>query len=136
MEMILVDKTVLLGALQANKAQHRAQFEEAQVTFRALVIEKLDEYRAECERVLDERMRQAREGGVVTLRFALPSLVRVPEPVDYTKDYDRAIRMLEWEEREKVEISEADFRSYVDNDWGWMADFAANTIGYTAAGRP
>lgn len=113
METIRVRKDRLLTQLQVNRDQHRQQFEQAQEVFRRRVIEELD-----------LRLEQARQGRQINLVIALP------QPLDYTVDYDRAIQMIEWSLGDEVELGEDDFRQYVLNDWGWARTFAANTTSY------
>jgi hypothetical protein len=111
----LVLKETLLSTIRENREKHREQFLAAQKVYRARVIEELD-----------KRLDDARNGRAIKLVFALP------EPQDYTSHYDTAIKMLEWEIAEEVEINEEDFQRYVENKWEWARQFAANTQVYLA----
>jgi hypothetical protein len=112
----LVLKDHLLKKIKENRANHRAEFLAAQTVYRQRVIEELD-----------KRLDDARNGRTISLVFSLPT------PQDYTESYDTAIAMLEWEQGDKVEISEDDFRRYVENKWEWARAFAANTSIYTTS---
>jgi hypothetical protein len=57
----------------------------------------------------------------------------LPEPVDYTSEYDAALAALEWEVEEKVTLDEESFRRLVLNEWRWAQHFAANTSSYLAS---
>jgi hypothetical protein len=113
MQNITVSKAKLLQQLQDNRASHRALFLQAQEVFREKVIQ-----------TLDQRLAQARSGGRIEL------FINLPEPVDYTDEFDRAIAMMEWEESDQITLSEKDFQRYVLNKWEWAAAFAANTQSY------
>lgn len=113
MENIKVDKGKLLETLHRNRDEHRSLFLKAQVKYREAVIAELD-----------KRLQQARDGGVIHLIFNLP------EPVDYTSEYDTAIRMLEWDVSNIVELDESSFERFVLNKWHWARSFAAGTMSY------
>ena len=113
MENITVEKDRLLSTIKENRNAHREQFLAAQEKYRERVIGELD-----------KRLVAARNGGRIDLGF------RLPEPVDYTDDYDTAIQMIEWSLGDTVELSHDDFARYVLNDWEWKRMFAANTQSY------
>lgn len=102
-----------METLKTNRAEHRELFEKAQVKYREKVIE-----------VLDARLSEARSGGKVRTYIGLP------EPVDYTKNFDQAIAMVEWEDGTLVQLDERDFNRYVLNQWEWAGAFAASTTAY------
>jgi len=115
MELITVDKAELLAKLRTNREAHREMFLKAQDVYREAMI-------AELDRALEE----ARTGGPIKRSFALP----VPE--DHTADFDTVIEMLTWDKDHMVQLSYHDFQTYVQNQWGWRASFAANTESYLA----
>ena len=115
MELITVVKADLLDTLRSNRDEHRSMFIKAQEKYREAMIEELD-----------RALQEAREGGRIQRAFALP----IPE--DHTDDFDTAIEMLEWDQGKTVELSQRDFLTYVKNDWGWQASFAATTQSYLA----
>lgn len=117
MQTVTVNKERLLEALRTNKKEHREVFLKAQEGYRAKVIE-----------VLDQRLKDAREGNQIDLMF------RLPEPRDYTEEYEQAIQMTEWSVGDEVEISQDDFRRYVLNDWEWKHQFVASTQAYVRHG--
>lgn len=112
---VKVNKTDLILKVRGNRDTHRAQFEAAQVKYRERVIAELD-----------VRLAQARNGGVINLGF------RLPEPVDYTREYDAALAALEWEVEETVTLDDTLFRRLVLNEWEWQREFYANTQSYLA----
>jgi hypothetical protein len=114
MDRITVKKADLIETITKNREEHREQFLAAQVKYRERVIEELD------LRLLEAR----RPGGRINLGFALP------EPVDYTAEYDTALAMLAWEIGDEVELDEQTFGQLVLNRWRWAQHFAANTRSY------
>lgn len=54
------------------------------------------------------------------------------EPQDQTRDYDRAIRMMEMSQDEVVELEEHDFAQYVLDDWSWKRQFLLSNSNYSA----
>jgi hypothetical protein len=113
MQTITVEKARLLATLTENRDKHRAVFLEAQDAYRAKVIE-----------ILDQRLEDAREGRKIDLFF------RMPEPVDYTSEFDQAIAMVEWAQGDTIDLTHVDFQQYVLNEWGWSSNFAASTQSY------
>lgn len=115
MDSITVDKARLLATLEANRTEHREMFDRAQVAYRVAVI-----------KALDERLERAKNGDKIDV------VIRMPEPKDYTEEFDRVISMLGWQEGDTVELDEHDFRRYVLNQWEWASQFAQNTMSYLA----
>lgn len=114
MNDITVSKADLIAKIKANRDTHRQQFLDAQVVYRSRVIEELD------ARLLEAR----RPGGRIDLGFHLP------EPVDYTSEYDQALAMLDWEVGDQVTLDQDVFRQLVLNQWHWARQFAASTQSY------
>lgn len=113
MNTIKVEKQRLLDTLMTNKAKHRETFEKAQEKYREAVIKQLD-----------ERLAAARDGRKIDLMF------RLPEPKDYTEEYETAIAMLDWETGDTVELEQDDFERYVLDQWNWKGVFAATNATY------
>ena len=114
MQSIKVSKATLLAVLVKNRAAHRAMYEEA-----------LDGYRKEVIKQLDAQLNRAKAGKRVNLAFALY------EPQDQTKDYDRAIGMLEMSLEDDILLAENDFKCYVMDDWSWKQQFLASNSTYS-----
>lgn len=115
MRSVTVKKANLLETMKANREQHRAIFLEAQTKYREKAIESLD-----------RRLADTRAGGPIRLTFNLP------EPVDYTTEYDNAIAQMEWHVEDEVVLTEQEFNQYVLDKWGWEGLFTANTRSYTS----
>ena len=113
MNTITVSKANLLETLKKNREEHRGLFLEAQKGFRKAVIA-----------TLDQRLQDARDGKKIDLRIALP------EPQDYTGEFDTAIKMLEWDTGDEVELTMHDFQRYVENQWEWRDAFTRTSGAY------
>ena len=110
-----VSKERLLSTLRENRDAHREAFEKAQGVYREQVIA-----------LLDARLQRAREGGKIDM------IIRLPEPQDYTDEYDTVIEMVEWAEGETITLEQREFQQYVRDEWGWMAAWQGTTGTYLA----
>lgn len=115
MESVTVKKKDLIKKVTKNRKKHRDIFLKAQEAYRTEVI-----------KILDERLKSARDGKKISLVFHLP------EPVDYTTSYDTALEMLTWEIGDEIVLDEQTFKQLVLNQWSWAGLFAANTASYLA----
>lgn len=120
MDEITVRKDILLEVLRKNRKEHRDIFLEAQKNYRALVIERLD-----------AKLKQAREGSPLHLK----ELIAIVEPQDHTKEYNRAIGMLEMSTEPKVVLREHEYKQYVEDNWEWTRSWAVSNSGYTTSGK-
>lgn len=116
MKTVTVAKDKLQNVLKANRFEHRHNFEEAQKGYRAKAIE-----------VLDKALQDAREGRKIR------TYIELEAPIDQTKDYDRAIQMLEMSVDENIQLSEQEFAEYVLDDWSWKHQFTATHALYAGA---
>jgi hypothetical protein len=114
MQHIKVKKQKLLNILRKNRTAHRKIFLEAQEGFKKAVIEQLE-----------KRLEAARKGQRVDL------YIRLNEPVDQTKDYDRAIGMLEMDDNTVILLTELDYKQYVLDDWTWKDQFLHSNAFYS-----
>jgi hypothetical protein len=59
--------------------------------------------------------------------------ISLPMPEDHTDDYERAIKMLDLDVREDIELTEQEFAQYVLDDWGWKDQWTTTNSAYLAA---
>lgn len=118
MEDVTVDKAALLEALQENRANHKAIFDEA-----------MDGYAKEAEAQLQRHLDEVRAGKVKVIS------VHLPMPEEHTKDYDRAIKMVEMSVSNQITLTENDFAMYVMDDWAWKRQFLASNSTYSGTAR-
>jgi hypothetical protein len=114
-QLIQIDKDTLIGKLAANRAQHRAVFEEACAGYRTMAIERM-------EGMLED----ARQGRQITVHIGLTM------PADHTRDYDRVITALTMSVDSLATLTEQQFAHYVMDDWSWKRDFLTLAGSYSA----
>jgi hypothetical protein len=117
---ITVKKIDLIRTLEKNRHEHQANFEKA-----------CDLYQRRAEEALTALMERIRKGDRVAL---IVHDVRVPER--HTGDYTRVIGMLAMHQGDTIELSEAAYTQYVDDEWEWKRSWFANTMGYLGAEAP
>ena len=115
MDKVTVKRDELLEKLKENKVKHRQIFEKALEGYRLTAIE-----------LLDKALEDAKAGRTIT------TSVYLEEPVDQTKDYDRAIGMLEMSVDDEVTITSQEYAQYVMDDWSWKRQFLTTNMGYAA----
>lgn len=115
MNDIKVKKSELLDVLKKNRKQHRQIFLEATEGYRKAAIAELDSMLAD-----------AKDGRKIRRSLSLT------EPQDQTRDYDRAIRMMEMSQDDIIELDESDFAQYVLDDWSWKRQFLFSNSAYSA----
>lgn len=120
MNSVRVNKAHLLTKLKENREKHRAIFLEA-----------LEGYRKEAIRQLEAQLARAKSSKKFTV------YINLTQPSDQTKDYDRAIGMLNMSLDTEIALSEQDYKNYVLDDWTWKSQFLASNSAYsaTAAGQ-
>lgn len=118
MRTVRLDRDAFVSAVQENRDNHRAVFEEA-----------LEGYRDRWVAELERRLRDVRRGREVNQIF------RLPEPEDHTDDYDRVLTMARMSVDDIVELSEDEFAMYVMDQWSWKGNFTRTTTMYTGARR-
>lgn len=110
---ITVRKVELLSKLKLGLEKHQKAFEEATaghvVAVRAFLTEALE---------------RANVGDV--------SNVHVPRslesPGNFSKDFERAIAMIEMSVNDEIELDEQTFKQWVMGEWSWANSFEASTM--------
>ncbi|MDD5650050.1 MAG: hypothetical protein PHF86_06505 [Candidatus Nanoarchaeia archaeon] len=115
MEMIKVKKVTVLEVLNKNLAQHEKDYEEALLGW-------IEKCKVALHNILDELNSDKARETVID--------VRLPKPVSYAKEYQKAIKMVEYEVRDEVEISSHDFDKFFLDEWDWKNSFLSNTAMY------
>ena len=115
MKEVRIHKAKLLEIVTKNRGEHRQIFLDAQKAYRDKAIA-----------VLDEQLKLAREGAP----FVLNKITELSAPEDHTKDYDRAIEMLELSVDDVITLSTSDFANLVQDLWGWSRQWAMSNSAY------
>lgn len=114
MDSIKVKKSELLEKLKVNRDAHKDIFDRACEGYRKMAID-----------LLEQMLSEAKAGKVIRRK------VELQEPINQTKDYNRAIAMLEMAQDDIIELSEHDFAQYVLDDWSWKDQFTTTNSRYT-----
>jgi hypothetical protein len=115
MRSITVDKAQLLKTLETNQAEHLRKHETAMERY----VEKATEW-------FEANLALMRDGNHQRVERLCPW----PVPVEHAADYQRVIDMLGWDLGNTYDLDEADYRQYVDDQWGWAREFAASNAAY------
>ena len=125
----LFSRQELLEVLTKNAEKHEKDFRIAIEIWHTDVMNDLSEHRRKLKkfhrkfRDLSWEEMADPKSDKMHMGHALPFR---PKPVNATKEYERAIRMLEMTTRENVELTADEFRNYVEDDWEWSRE--AKTI--------
>lgn len=114
MNDVTVKKADLIAKVSANRAKHRAIFEEA-----------VEGYRIKVVAILEDHIEQIEQGHVQRVYVSLP------EPSDHTGDYDRVLAMLDMSIDDDIEIDDVSFGKYVMDDWTWKNEFIGTNAMYS-----
>lgn len=108
--VVQVARTKLLEALRANREKHVREYNEAVAGYKALALERLDKAHREV----------SRQDRLVLVEQVCVNL-RVPR--NFADKYDAAIDMAEWDVRETLELTHAEFQCFVRDVWEWTDEF-------------
>ncbi len=109
-KVITVLKTDLLVKLKANKIAHEIDYAQA-----------IDGYKIKLQGDLSTMLIAI--GKVGALDVPNIPVVKFDPPQDRTKDYERAIMMIDMSATETIELDEETFNNYVMNEWSWSYSF-------------
>jgi hypothetical protein len=115
MEMIKVRKATVLETLKKNLEQHQKDYDEA-------IIGWVEQAKSTLQKILAKLDSDKPYDTVIE--------VRLPKPVSYAKEYQKAIKMVEYEIRDEIEISSHDFDKFFLDEWDWKNSFLSNTSLY------
>jgi len=93
---ITVKKTELISKIKENKTNHIQEYDKAVIAFKERVTRQLEESRLALE-----------SGDYSKVNF------RLTVPENKSDEYDKLVKMFEWEIKEEVELSQAEFNEYV-----------------------
>lgn len=119
MNSVNMDREKLLEIVRENLVKHMAQYEEAVVDYKALVL-----------KITQHNLKVAKTGEMTEFKNfkSLPSA-----PISYKDSYNRAIRMLELSVDSVIELEEHVFNRLVLDEWDWKHQFVGATMSYKDA---
>lgn len=115
-----VNKGDLLEKIRENRTKHAEEYKTALVKYRERAIKALTKQLANAS---EEKRR-------FSLTFTLP------KPVNYLKQYDNVIGLLEMTTDQVIEISPGDYSCYVLDQWEWKTNFKYATASYNSWSGP
>lgn len=119
MKNITVSKADLITKITSNRAKHAQEYTEAHAGWRTAVLEALAKAQTTFADTEDTS--------------CLYDAYRLAKPEDHTDDYDRVLGMLDWDESDRVVLSDSDFARFIQDDWEWSHGFRAQSSAYTVA---
>jgi hypothetical protein len=105
LDVVRVEKAELLKKLRENRETHIAEFNKATDAFEEAVIIDLKDY-----------LKRAKKGDIVN------SIV-FNRPTSHEEEYTTVIEMLEFGIDDYVDLSQWEFKTYVQDQWNWKEDF-------------
>src|ERR1700676_1709473 len=100
MQNVKVHKEQALAILKKNRDAHHKIF-----------LESVDGYKKQAILLLEQHIARIKKGRREQVSVHLPS------PEEHTKDYDRAIKMLEMHVDDVLEFDNMTFQQYIMDDW-------------------
>ena len=113
MKSVVMDKLELLKILRSNLAMYKDLYDSTAIAFK-------EKYIVELNNML------LKSAGNEFVMY-----VDLKRPEDKSEDYEVAIKMLEAECRDKVELTEQEFAQCVLNKWSWIGTFYSTFTGNT-----
>lgn len=124
MQNIKVNKEELLKVLEANKATHVAEYQEAIVGYRIALKKAFKKSVSRLKKTTDKEL----PGFNFSAEFT-----GLPRPQDHSREYDIAIRMLGAEIAEQIDLTEDEFRQYYFDEWSWSASAKMSNSTYSTS---
>jgi len=143
---VRVDRKKLIDVLKANREKHIAVFKEAMAGYKVAALAKIEEAFSG----LDKRIAEQKSKIVEKISSFSPETasefsnwlvlveqvsVNLTVPVSYADAYDAAIDMAEFDTRDELELTGAEFQCFCRDVWDWTPEFTMANIRYTSAGK-
>ena len=138
---VVVNKTTLLNKLRENLARHLEDYNDAVEGYKEEAYTKLQAAKEKAQEKLEKAYSRTvneienfdPETASDVIVFCESIRFDLVAPKEFSDAYEQAIQMLEWEEREEVELSTYEFRCFVMDKWDWQQEFATSNARYLAA---
>jgi len=143
---IEVNRRELLKTLLENKERHIQDYEAAVEGYKRHLLQKIQTAYEDTKKIIGNKHKKSIDLAeslesvediekqtdffifngpiVITLIFHSLSDMRVPRC--YSKEYDAAIEIANWDVRDTIELTHAEFTCFVRDLWDWKMEF--NTI--------
>jgi len=139
-----VNREELIKTLEANRAKHVREYEDAMAGYKSVLASKLEDAYTDAKAKIDKQYRRLKdriddmsddEIGKQQDWFTLLDeiSVQLKVPRSFADDYDAAIDIAKWDVRETLELSHAEFTCFVRDQWDWKSGFEAVSTQYIGA---
>lgn len=133
---IQVNRKELLNKLRTNRLIHIQEYKQALAGYKDSLQEKMEEafkkaaanlsqkytaFKDKLEVLSDEEI--LKQPDSITLIDEVWVEMKVPK--SYEKEYDAAIDMVNWDVRDVLELTHAEFTCFVRDQWDWTSSFSA-----------
>jgi hypothetical protein len=143
---VRVNREKLVATLISNKEKHVREYGEAMAGYKEVALAKLEEAYAKTNSCMAKWKKElvdkihtfspeTAEDFGNTLVLVHQIAVNMPVPKSYADAYDAAIDMFQFETREEVDLSGAEFQCFCRDVWDWSYEFEATAANYTNSGR-
>lgn len=124
--------------LKDNREKHIEEYQESLAGYKEKFQEKLDSVMTQVKELAEknyseikERLDSLQEEDIPNRpnrEVLIPSLVVDLEvPRNHVEAYDEAIALLDWDNRETIELTREQFRRYILDKWDWSVGFESVT---------
>ena len=128
---VIVERKRLQETLATNLEIHKKEFTEAMEGYRAAQADKIRLISKAAQTAVADPTEENRKD----VHQAYVEFRDLERPVDNSKSYTQAIRLMEWETREEIELSINDFECYVEDNWTWSRSFKSAHSNYSPSGH-
>lgn len=141
---VQVNRLSLIETLKANRERHIANHAAALRAYKDVAAKKLSDAHGEAIKSLEKNLArnlaeledfdpEAAHKRADYLCLVQQINVELKVPRNYSKEYDAAIAIAEWDVRDVLELSHAEFQCFVRDVWEWSDDFRASTMSYVGS---
>jgi len=113
---INAETKVILEKLKENRQKHIEIYHEAMKNYKSKVIELLKEK--------IEEVNSSEKIEAISFHLALPQ--------SFVKEYDMAIRALEYNVDDTIQLDQDQIEKYINDNWQWMDTFLVGSMNYSA----
>lgn len=106
-------------AMEGYKLEFKARLENAYNKAKTFLDENYKKLLGEVEKYTDDDI--VKQSDSITLVNSIQ--VKMPVPKSYEKEYILAIELFQWEVKESVRLTSAEFNCFVRDEWDWKENF-------------
>ena len=143
----VINRQSLLEILKDNKRKHDAllevatsgywqvckqKIEEKQQKFNQYLSDLSSDFDIESDKILNKISLKENISNYryIPIQAQMDYSLDLKYPEDHSAEYERAIRSIELNVYDKIELTEQEFNQYVMNDWSWKNSFVTSSQGY------